>query len=157
MRLFELATYGRSSAEMGEFSKALTLVKGPIAGFDVGLRHIGMAMSDVNRQIAFSSAGFARGSVRQDIEFVQSIIQGAGVKAAVVGMPIAPRDKLARKLPDFIRMYSKTVLPECGIEVIGYWDESFSTLLAKSVTKHTLKGRLRKSYIMRKQKIDAVS
>lgn len=157
VKMFDLTRGGHEAPDMTGFAKALTEFEGPILGLDVGLRHIGVSMSDANRQIAFAQRGFRRASIRQDIEIITGIMKLTTVQAAVVGLPTEQVAPSARKLPDFIRMYSRGVLPECGIRVIGFWDESLSTKLAKDAFMQRTRKRLRNRLSLRKRMVDAVS
>lgn len=156
VKMFDLTRGRHAAANMAGFAKALTEFEGPILGLDVGLRHIGVSISDANRQIAFAQRGFRRASIRQDIEIIRDVMKLATVQAAVVGLPTEQVGSLAKKLPDFIQMYSRGVLPECGITVIGFWDESLSTKLAKDAFMQRTRKRLRNRLSLRKRLVDAV-
>lgn len=156
VKMFDLTKRGLEGPDLSGFAKALAEFKGPILGLDVGLRHIGVSMSDANRQIAFAQRGFRRGSIRQDIDIIKDVMKFSTTQAAVVGLPTEQVGPLAKKLPDFIRVYSTGVLPVCGIRVIGFWDESFSTQLAKDEFVQRTRKRLRNRISLRKKLVDAV-
>lgn len=82
---------------------------------------------------------------------------GANVHAAVVGIPSSStRGESYGKLQAFVRGYSQGVLAECGIKVFGYWDESFTTQLAKESFMKRSKKSARNRLSLRKRAVDAV-
>lgn len=158
LRIYDLSRHGGglASPQMQSFAVAVADVDGPVLGLDVGIRHIGVALSDAGRQISFSQLGFRRGAVREDIERIQEVTRRAAIRAAVVGMPVAPVGHECLKLQEFVRGYSQTILAACGVEVIGFWDESFTTKLAKDAFMKRSRKRARNSLSLRKRTVDAV-
>lgn len=158
LRIYDLSRNGGglASPHMRSFAASLADVEGPILGLDVGIRHVGVALSDATRQISFSQQGFRRNTVRHDIDKIQEITQAASVRAAVVGIPIAPTGRECQKLQEFVYGYSQAVLAACGIQVIGFWDESFTTKLAKDAFMKRSRKTARNNLSMRKRVVDSV-
>lgn len=157
LRAFDVSNGGLASPQMKAFVRALAETDGPILGLDVGIRHIGVALSDVGRQISFSQGGFRRSGIREDIAKIRNMTHSADVHAAVVGMPSSSTSGGSYgKLQSFVSGYSQGVLAECGIKVIGYWDESFTTQLAKESFMKRSKKSVRNRLSLRKRSIDAV-
>lgn len=149
---------GILSADMRLFLEALSRSRGPVMGLDIGTRHIGVALSDEGHSIAFPRGGFRRGRIHEDIASIRKIAGGASICAAVVGMPTCVNENTEYvAVQQFIRKYSQLLLPECGVRIIGFWDESFTTQLAKdSFMKHA-KKTTRNHLATRKRVIDGVS
>lgn len=149
---------GPLSAQMSSFVEALSECKGPVLGLDVGLRHIGVALSDERHLISFPRGGFGRASIREDIASMRKITGLVEMHAAVVGMPTCSgRTASYAKVQDFSRAYAQGVLPECGIRVIAFWDESYTTQLAKDSFMGHAKKRDRNRLATRKRVVDGVS
>lgn len=158
LRIFDLASNpgGLRTPKLRSFAVALAQVDGPIIGMDVGIRHIGIAMSDLGRQISFSQDGFRRAGVRNDIERIRRITRTASAQAAVVGMPVALSGPENTKLQAFVREYSQRVLAQCGIQVVCFWDETYSTQLAKDAFMKRSRKTRRNRLSLRKKIVDAV-
>lgn len=155
IRVFDLTNGGRASPHLLPFAKALSEFPGPILGLDVGLRHIGVSLSDSHRLISFSQRGFQRAAIRQDIATIRDIIKHAPVHAAIVGMPDKQAAPVGDKLQHFVHMYVQGILPACGIGLVGFWDESYSTLIAKEAFMRRTRKRLRNRLDYRKRAVDA--
>eukprot|EP00177_Eucheuma_denticulatum_P003763 GFKZ01006809.1.p1 GENE.GFKZ01006809.1~~GFKZ01006809.1.p1 ORF type:complete len:183 (-),score=9.42 GFKZ01006809.1:337-885(-) len=157
LRLFDLTNGGRASPHFLPFAKALSECPGPILGLDIGLRHIGVSLSDSQRLVSFSQRGFQRAGIRQDITTIRDVIKHAPVHAAIVGMPSAQAAPVADKLQQFVSTYVQGILPECGIGLVGFWDESYSTRIAKEAFMTGTRKRLRNRLSYRKRSVDAAA
>lgn len=158
LRVYDMSNGGLASRQMKSFVNAVTESEGPVLGLDVGVRHIGVALSDEKRQIAFSQGGFRRGEIREDIARIKNITRGGAVYVAVVGMPTSSNGSASyANVQAFVRGYSQGVLGECGIHVIGFWDESFTTQLAKDAFMKRSKKSVRNRISTRKRVVDGVS
>lgn len=147
--------------EATRFLKAVTGNGGSVLGLDVGTRHIGCALSDAQHRIAFARLGFRRASVRDDVLRIGTLCASANARCAVVGMPIIPdvakRQTEEGDLQKFVRVYATSMLKECGISHVAFWDESFTSVIARErFLSHCKKSR-RNNAALRKREVDAVS
>lgn len=169
-RVFDLGWMGngRSSCDFEAFTSLLSQQRAPVLGLDVGTRHIGTALSDEGHHVAFPHIGFQRGSIHDDIDRINAITSASGICIAIVGMPATPvgipqtfrKPQYAsgkQPLQTFIREYSTRVLEQCGVEALAFWDESFSTVVAKDQFMKTAKKSERNDIGMRKRASDTVS
>lgn len=159
MRIYKLydTRSNVSFQTLQSFAKALRDTGGPVLGLDVGTRHIGVAISDCNRMISFPRIGFRRSDARQDIQRLRQITSAEGVQSAVVGMPIAPLGKNNDAFRQFTSSYAESVLRQCGVKHLGFWDESNTSVLAKDAFMRSAKKTQRNDLALRKRMVDAVS
>ncbi|KAI0564073.1 YqgF/RNase H-like protein [Gracilaria domingensis] len=122
---------------------------------DVGTRHIGLALSDDARLVSFPHSAFRRRSVLSDVQRLRLLARESQVSCAVVGMPRAPHGAECRALQEFVRLYSHRVLGESGFRAIAYWDECFTTVIAKDEFMSSAKKGERNNSALRKRRVDA--
>lgn len=96
-----------------------------VLGLDLGTKTIGLALSDVGRQIATPLETLARTKFTRDAERIRDLAGRLAVGALVVGLPInmdgseGPRAQATR---GFVRNLRHTLpLP------VAFWDERLST------------------------------
>ncbi|CAN8073127.1 unnamed protein product [Agarophyton chilense] len=142
-------------SELQRFYAHVKQSGGPLVGMDVGTRHIGLALSDDARIISFPHSAFRRRSVLSDVKRLRLLASKSKAECAVVGMPRAPEGADCRALQDFVRVYSQRVLAESGFGALAYWDESFTTVLAKDGFMTTAKKSERNDRTLRKKRVDA--
>jgi putative Holliday junction resolvase len=102
-----------------------------VLGLDFGTRTIGLALSDVGRQIATPYETVKRTKLKADIERIKAIVVREGVGGFVLGLPLnmdgseGPRCQATRQ---FAVDLGKVVdLPLC------FWDERLSTFAAENL------------------------
>lgn len=121
-----------------------------IAGLDFGEKTIGVAISDLRRQVATPSQTIRRVKFTQDAAELMRIVDERGVHGLILGLPLnmdgseGPRVQSTRA---FARNLARlTDLP------IFYWDERLSTVAAERALLEADTSRKR-----RKEVIDAVA
>ena len=102
---------------------------GRVVGLDVGTKTIGVALSDPTRMLASPVHTVARQGVRRDIEALLALLDGKGVDAAVVGLPLeldGTEDRSAR-----LARQVGTALAAVTDWPVAYVDERFSSVDAE--------------------------
>ena len=99
--------------------------KARLIGIDLGVKTIGLAVSDVERRLASPLRTLRRGAFARDADALIAIFDEFEISGVILGLPLdlegrdTPRAQSTRA---FARNLSaRTVLP------IVYWDERFST------------------------------
>lgn len=96
-----------------------------VLGFDLGTKTIGLAVSDVGRQIATPLETIARGKFSVDLERIRRHVEHLGIGAFVLGLPVnmdgseGPRAQATRA---FARNLGRA-LPMPA----AFWDERLSS------------------------------
>lgn len=110
--------------QMNEFKKELKPYKA-ILGFDYGSKRLGVAVSDLMRNIASSYKIIYRNSWEQDIEEIKRIIEEKEICAIIYGLPLQMNGEegdIAREVRDFAeKVYNEIPLP------YTFWDERLSS------------------------------
>jgi len=63
-------------------------VSGPVLALDLGLRRIGVAVSDPDGEFAFPAAALQRESSKRDLAALRSLVNERKITQIVVGLPI---------------------------------------------------------------------
>ena len=120
-------------------------------GLDVGMKTIGIAVSDELRIAANPLETLARRGTAADVQAIAGRARAHGVTAVVVGLPLAldgtvgPRARRVRVLTEALRA---ALPPE--IEV-AEWDERFSTRAVERVLIDADLSRKRRKQVVDKQ------
>jgi putative holliday junction resolvase len=121
-----------------------------VAGLDLGDKTIGVAISDLRRQVATPVETLRRVKFTPDAQALLALLDRRGAKGIVLGLPLnmdgseGPRVQATRA---FARNLSAlTPLPIC------FWDERLSTVAAERALLEADASRKR-----RKEVIDAVA
>jgi putative holliday junction resolvase len=121
-----------------------------VAGLDLGDKTIGVAISDLRRQVATPVETLRRVKFTPDAQALLALLDRRGAKGIVLGLPLnmdgseGPRAQATRA---FARNLSAlTPLPIC------FWDERLSTVAAERALLEADASRKR-----RKEVIDAVA
>lgn len=156
--VFFLTADGHSPCEsqLRGFHQLTMELGGPLLGVDVGTRHVGLAFSDKEHLVSFPHMGFERSEVAVDVQRVRTVASSRGIRCGVVGMPVAPDGSSCASLQRFVRAYSERVLAHAGLKAIAYWDEGFTTVMARDIFMRSVKKSERNSVGLRKRRIDAV-
>lgn len=119
-------------------------------GLDIGLRRIGIAISDPLELFAQGHSVLERQKIERDLETLTQIIAAEMVEGIVVGLPKnlnGTEGVMAEKIRDFgERLQKKTGMP------LVFWDERLSTVAAERALLEADLSRKK-----RKQKIDQVA
>ena len=125
-------------------------VRGQLLGLDYGARRLGLAVSDVDQNIASPLKTLTRGGEQSDARFLNRLVSDHRVVGLVVGLPVhmsgdegGVADQ-ARKFGDWAAR--TTGLPVC------YWDERFSSARADTLLESQELSR-----DQRKKRRDAVA
>jgi putative Holliday junction resolvase len=130
---------------IGDFAAALPRAQA-LAGLDLGDRTIGIAVSDVLRQVASPLQTIRRSRFTQDAAALMSVLSARRIGGLVLGLPLnmdgseGPRAQSTRA---FARNLSRlTDLP------IGFWDERLSTVAAERALLEADTSRKRRSEVI---------
>lgn len=122
--------------------------KVPVLGLDLGSKTIGVAVSDITRQIASPIATIARSKFTEDARLLLAIVQERKAGLIVLGLPLnmdgseGPRAQSTRA---FARNLEKlTQIP------ISYWDERLSTAAVERMLIGADASRARRAEVVDK-------
>lgn len=120
----------------------------PVLGLDLGTKTIGVAVSDITRQIASPIATIARKKFTEDARLLLALAQERKVGLIVLGLPLnmdgseGPRVQSTRA---FARNLEKlTPIP------ITYWDERLSTAAVERMLIGADASRARRAEVVDK-------
>jgi putative Holliday junction resolvase len=120
----------------------------PVLGLDLGTKTIGVAVSDITRQIATPIATIARKKFTEDARLLLALAQERKVGLIVLGLPLnmdgseGPRVQSTRA---FARNLEKlTPIP------ITYWDERLSTAAVQRMLIGADASRARRAEVIDK-------
>jgi putative Holliday junction resolvase len=131
-----------------DFNAFLTAlpVSGALAGLDFGDRTIGIALSDLRRQVATPLSTIRRVKFTEDAGTLLALVTARGIAGLILGLPRnmdgseGPRAQATRA---FARNLSRlTPLP------IGFWDERLSTVAAERALLEADTSRKRRSEVI---------
>jgi putative Holliday junction resolvase len=131
-----------------DFNAFLTAlpVSGALAGLDFGDRTIGIALSDLRRQVATPLSTIRRVKFTEDAGALLALVTARGIAGLILGLPRnmdgseGPRAQATRA---FARNLSRlTPLP------IGFWDERLSTVAAERALLEADTSRKRRSEVI---------
>jgi putative Holliday junction resolvase len=113
--------------------------KGRLIGIDLGVKTIGLAISDVERRLASPLKTLARGAFARDADSLTAIFSEFDVAAIVLGLPL---DLNGRDNPraQSTRAFARNLSMRTNLPIV-FWDERFSTaavtrsLIANSVSR----------------------
>ncbi len=135
--------------DLADFARALPL-SGAIAGLDYGDKTIGVAISDLRRQVATPTEIIRRSKFTEDAAQLMQIVAARQVCGFVLGLPLnmdGSRGPRVQSTEAFARNLTRlTDLP------IAFWDERLSTVAAERALLEADASRKR-----RKEVIDAVA
>ena len=119
---------------------------GALAGLDLGDKTIGIAVSDLRRQVATPLSTIRRVKFTADADALLALCTARGLAGLILGLPRnmdgseGPRAQATRA---FARNLSRlTVLP------IGFWDERLSTVAAERALLEADTSRKRRSEVI---------
>jgi putative Holliday junction resolvase len=131
-----------------DFNAFLTALpaSGALAGLDFGDKTIGIAVSDLRRQVATPLSTIRRVKFTDDAAALLALVTARGMAGLILGLPRnmdgseGPRAQATRA---FARNLSRlTTLP------IGFWDERLSTVAAERALLEADTSRKRRSEVI---------
>jgi putative Holliday junction resolvase len=131
-----------------DFNAFLTALpaSGALAGLDFGDKTIGIAVSDLRRQVATPLSTIRRVKFTADADALLALCTARGIAGLILGLPRnmdgseGPRAQTTRA---FARNLSRlTALP------IGFWDERLSTVAAERALLEADTSRKRRSEVI---------
>jgi putative Holliday junction resolvase len=131
-----------------DFNAFLTALpaSGALAGLDFGDKTIGIAVSDLRRQVATPLSTIRRVKFTADADALLALCTARGIAGLILGLPRnmdgseGPRAQATRA---FARNLSRlTALP------IGFWDERLSTVAAERALLEADTSRKRRSEVI---------
>ena len=131
-----------------DFNAFLTALpaSGALAGLDFGDKTIGIAVSDLRRQVATPLSTIRRVKFTEDAAALLALVTARGMAGLILGLPRnmdgseGPRAQATRA---FARNLSRlTPLP------IGFWDERLSTVAAERALLEADTSRKRRSEVI---------
>ena len=132
-------------ASVEEFLAALPPMRA-IAGLDLGDKTIGVALSDLRRQVATPIEVIRREKFTLDAGRLLALLEARGASGIVLGLPlnmdgsVGPRVQATQA---FARNLEKlTALPIC------YWDERLSTVAAERALLEAVTSRKRRKAVI---------
>ena len=102
---------------------------GRVLGLDVGTKTIGVAQSDPMRMLASPVTTVARKGVNRDVATIMALVEGKGVDAVVVGLPLE-LDGTEERSAKLARQIGVALGEAANLRVI-YVDERFSSVHAE--------------------------
>jgi len=131
--------------DFNAFLRALP-VSGALAGLDFGDKTIGIAVSDLRRQVATPLSTLRRVKFTEDAGALLALVSARGIAGLILGLPRnmdgseGPRAQATRA---FARNLTRlTPLP------IGFWDERLSTVAAERALLEADTSRKRRSEVI---------
>lgn len=127
---------------------ALTDLRGPLMGLDLGTRTIGIAVSDGLRISATALETVRRTRFAADAARLEEIIAGRGIAAVVLGLP---RNMDGSEGPrcQATRAFARNLAARIA-QPIAFWDERLSTVAAEQALIAADSSRKRRSQVIDK-------
>lgn len=127
--------------------KVLLIPGRRVLGLDLGLKTIGLALSDTSLTIATPLMVIKRGAVAKDISALVGSIMTYNVNAVVVGLP-TQMDGTEGKQAILTRAFVENLLDSININVV-FWDERLSSVAVERIliTEANLSRKRRKGVI----------
>lgn len=119
-----------------------------LIGLDVGVKTIGLALSDAGRIIASPYRTIRRGKFARDVEELRLIIADNDVGAAIVGLPINMNGTEGPRCQS-VRQFAANLQAKIDIDV-AFWDERLSTVAAERTLLAADISRKRRSQVIDK-------
>lgn len=120
-------------------------------GLDVGMKTIGVAVSDELGLAAHPRLTLPRKGTRADVEAIAELVAREGAEVVVVGLPLSLDGKIgprARRVLAFVEALRARLGDALPVET---WDERFSTVAAERVLLEADLSRARRKEVIDKQ------
>ncbi|MCS7025970.1 MAG: Holliday junction resolvase RuvX [Bryobacteraceae bacterium] len=106
-----------------------------VLGLDVGLRRVGVAISDPLGLTAQGLDTLERTNLRQDLARLSALAKQHGVELIIVGHPLHLSGKQGRQA-ELIQQFASKLAERSGLPV-QLWDERLTTLVANQVLRES--------------------
>lgn len=110
--------------DMSEFKAALPKT-GRLLGFDLGTKTIGLALSDLGRQIATPLETLKKGKFSKDLIAIDAFVRAHDIQGLIMGLPMN-MDGTQGPRAQATRAFARNLDAHFGLPLI-YWDERLST------------------------------
>ncbi len=100
-------------------------------GIDFGKRRIGIAISDLNKKIAFPLTVIDRKNVNNIYDAINDVISDRQIEKFIVGLPIRTDGKDS-KFANSVINFSNKLRETFNIDVVE-WDERYTSAIARNV------------------------
>lgn len=110
--------------DMSEFKAALPKT-GRLLGFDLGTKTIGLALSDLGRQIATPLETLKKGKFSKDLIAIEGLVKTHDIQGLVMGLPMN-MDGTQGPRAQATRAFARNLDTHFKLPLI-YWDERLST------------------------------
>jgi putative Holliday junction resolvase len=132
-----------------EFAAALPR-EGALLGLDLGTRTIGIALSDLRRQVATPLSVIRREKFTADAAALLRLVADRKAAGIVLGLPLN-MDGSEGPRAQSTRAFARNLAPLCPLPLL-FWDERLSTVAAERALLEADTSRKRRSEV-----IDAVA
>jgi putative Holliday junction resolvase len=119
-----------------------------ILGLDVGDKTIGIAVSDDRGLIALGLTTHHRKSLRDDLLFLQQLVEEYQVSEIVVGLPKNMNGTIGRQ-GEKVQAFAEKVRAAIAIP-LAFWDERLSTVAAERALLEADLGRKKRKQVVDK-------
>ncbi|MBI5380096.1 MAG: Holliday junction resolvase RuvX [Nitrospirae bacterium] len=119
-----------------------------ILGLDVGDKTIGIAVSDDRGRIALGLTTHHRKSLRDDLLFLQRLVEEYQVSEIVVGLPKNMNGTIGRQ-GEKVQAFAEKVRAAIAIP-LAFWDERLSTVAAERTLLEADLGRKKRKQVVDK-------
>lgn len=124
--------------------------KGRVLAIDFGTKRIGIAISDINAEIAQPLTVLKREGNKKDVEKIANIVREYNVSIIVVGIPYG-NDNSITKMGEKAQMFGQLLASSINVEVV-FIDETMTSFIAE---KALILGGVRRE--KRKNVIDKIA
>ena len=116
---------------LNQLNQALP-AKGRIMALDVGTKKIGVAISDIDRNIASPKLTILRKSNQKDFVVLEEFIRESNIVGIVIGLPLN-MDETESKMSEFVRRFADNFDKFLPNLPIGFCDERLSSFAAEDI------------------------
>jgi putative holliday junction resolvase len=97
-----------------------------LLGLDLGMKTLGLAISDSALRVATPLATLGRRKFTLDVARLKTLIDERGVGGFVLGLPVAMNGREGPRCQS-VRQFAANLLAEVDLP-LAFWDERFSTI-----------------------------
>jgi putative holliday junction resolvase len=116
-----------------------------LLGLDLGMKTLGLAISDSALRVATPLATLGRHKFTLDVARLKTLIDERGVGGFVLGLPVAMNGREGPRCQS-VRQFAANLLAEVDLP-LAFWDERFSTIaverpLREAELSHRRRGKI---------------
>lgn len=116
-----------------------------LLGIDYGQAKLGIAVSDVEQNIATGKLVYTRRNISKDLGFLSALIRDEAISGIVIGLPIDMSGYEGESCVN-VRQFGNKLLKKVSLPIF-YQDERFSTAAADRVLKSTAMTRKKRNQL----------